>query len=111
MPGRAGNRYAGAMMYRCLLLACALPVFADTQFQVHRASPLSAPAGKGQCDIRLLVTGEADLSLRGDRITARTIAGADVQDDGSECSAPLPVAPVRGFRFEVKRRRNEVRLL
>jgi hypothetical protein len=99
------------MKFRCLLLACALPAFADTQFQVRRASPVSALAGKSRCDIRLLVTGEADVSLRGDRITARTIAGADVQDDGSECSAPLPVAPIRGFRFEVKGKRNDIRLL
>jgi len=99
------------MMFRCLLLACALPAFADTQFQVRRASPLSVVAGKGQCDIRLVVTGEADVSLRGDHITARTIAGPDVQDDGSECSAPLPVSPVRGFHFEAKGRRNDVRLL
>jgi hypothetical protein len=102
-----------SMKAGCLLLACAIPVFADgvTQFQARRASPLSATPGKGWCDIRLIVDGEADVSLRADRIFARNVTGPAVQDDGSECSVPLPDGPVHSFRFEAKGRRNDVRLL
>ncbi|MEO8595781.1 MAG: hypothetical protein ABI759_20845 [Candidatus Solibacter sp.] len=72
---------------------------------------LNLPAGKGQCDIRLLVDGDADVSVRGDRVSIRTIAGRDAQDDGSECNQPLPAGPVRDLRFEVKKRRNEIRMV
>ena len=34
------------------------------------------PVGKGQCDIRLQVDGEVEVSVRGDRVDVRTIIGA-----------------------------------
>jgi hypothetical protein len=40
-----------------------------------------------------------------------TIAGRDPWDDGSECNAPLPERDVRGFNFEVKDSRNEIRMV
>jgi hypothetical protein len=94
-----------------LLLLAALPAFADTRFQVRRMTRDDVPLGKGQCDIRLQVDNEVEVSLRGDQVMIRTIAGQDARDEGSECNAPLPNRDVEGFNFEVKESRNEVRLL
>ena len=51
------------------------------------------------------------MAVRGDQVTIRTIAGRDARDDGSECNAPLPNRDMEGFNFEVKEKRNEIRLL
>ena len=44
------------------------------------------PSGKGQCDIRLAVDGEVEVSVRGDMVYVRTISGRDALDEGSECN-------------------------
>jgi hypothetical protein len=100
-------RYAGAL----LMLCAALPVSADTRFQVRRMTRDDVPSGKGQCDIRLLVDNEAEVSVRGDMVIIRTIAGRDARDDGSECNAPLPDREIAGFSFQAIESRNEMRLL
>ena len=69
------------------------------------------PVGKGQCDIRLRIDGEAEVSVRGDLVYIRTISGRDGRDDGSECNEPLPSRNPEGFRFEVHDGRGEIRLL
>jgi hypothetical protein len=83
---------------------------ADTQFRVRRMTRDDVPPGKGQCDIRLQVDNEVEVSLRGDSLFIRTLAGRDAYDDGSECNAPLPANPA-GFRFEVMDSRNDIRLV
>jgi hypothetical protein len=94
-----------------LLLCAALPAMADMQFRVRRMTRDDVPAGKGQCDIRLQVDNEARVTVRGDSVFVRTLAGREPWDDGSECNMPLPDRPVPDFRFEVKDSRNEIRLL
>jgi len=69
------------------------------------------PPGKGQCDIRLQVDNEAEVTLRGDTVNIRTIAGRDPRDDGSECNEPLPFNDVMGFNFEVRDSRGDIRLM
>jgi hypothetical protein len=69
------------------------------------------PPGKGQCDIRLQVDQEAEVTVRGDMVNIRTISGRDPRDDGSECNEPLPFNDVMGFNFEVKDSRGEIRLI
>jgi hypothetical protein len=93
------------------MLCAALPLLADTRFQVRRMTRDDVPQGKGQCDIRLLVDNEVEVSVRGDLVAIRTIAGRDARDDGSECNAPLPDRDVAGFNFQVVESRNEIRLL
>jgi hypothetical protein len=100
-------RYAAAL----LMLSAALPVSADTRFQARRMTRDDVPHGKGQCDIRLLVDNEVEVSVRGDLVAIRTIAGRDARDDGSECNAPLPDRDVAGFNFQVVESRNEMRLV
>ena len=100
-------RYAGAL----LMLCAALPVSADTRFQVRRMTRNDIPAGKGQCDIQLMVDNEVEVSVRADVVDIRTISGNDARDAGSECNAPLPDRDVVGFRFENIESRGEVRLV
>jgi hypothetical protein len=69
------------------------------------------PRGKGQCDIRLQVDDQVEVSVRADDVYVRTISGRDARDDGSECNAPFPRGDVQGFNFEVLDRRNEIRLV
>jgi hypothetical protein len=69
------------------------------------------PRGKGQCDIRLQVDDQVEVSVRGDDVSVRTVSGQDARDDGSECNAPLPPDDIRGFNFEVKDSRGEIRLV
>jgi len=94
-----------------LALAAALPVSANTQFRVQKMTRTDVPLGKGQCDIRLRIDGEVEITLRGDLLSVRTISGRDARDDGSECNEPLPNRPVEGFQFEGIDGRGEVRLI
>jgi hypothetical protein len=94
-----------------LALSVAVPAMADTQFRIRRTNRNDVPLGKGQCDIRLQVDGEVEVSVRRDTVSIRTLSGRDASDDGSECNAPLPDRDVGGIGFEVRDSRNEIRLL
>ena len=93
-----------------LLLFAALPALGDTHFQARRMTRDDVPSGKGQCDIRLQVDGEVEVTVRGDLVNIRTISGRDARDDGSECNAALPNRDIAGFNFQVIDSRNEIRL-
>ena len=84
-----------------LALCAALPALADTQFRIRRMTRNDVPPGKGQCDIRLQVDNEVDVSVRRDMVMIRTLSGRDPRDDGSECNAPLPDRNLEGFNFQV----------
>src|SRR5215472_14000663 len=94
-----------------LVVCAALPAAADTRFQVRPMTRNDVPPGKGQCDIRLQVDNEAEVTLRRNTVFIHTIAGRDPWDDGSECNAPLPDRDLVGFNFEVKDSRNEIRMV
>src|SRR5712692_9695765 len=85
----------------CLFILIAAPLLADTQFTVRRMSRNDVPLGKGQCDIRLQVDNEVEVSVRGESVFIRTLSGRDARDDGSECNEPLPRDP-RNFNYEVR---------
>jgi hypothetical protein len=94
-----------------LAVFAALPAAADTRFQVRPMARNDVPPGKGQCDIRLQVDNEAEVTLRGNMVMIHTLSGRDPFDDGSECNAPLPDREIYGFNFEVKDSRNEIRMI
>jgi hypothetical protein len=93
-----------------LTLAAAIPALADTQFRIRKMTRDDVPLGRGQCDIRLQIDGEAEVAVRGDTVSIRTISGRDGRDDGSECNAPLPRDP-RNFSYDVRDSRGEIRLI
>ena len=94
-----------------VFLLAALPALGDTRFQIRRMTRNDVPMGKGQCDIRLQVDDQVEVSVRGDDVYVRTLSGQDARDDGSECNAPLPPDDIRGFNFEVKDSRGDIRLV
>jgi len=105
--------YAELMRLRVIALAAlaCLPAIADSQFRVRQTTRPDVPPGKGQCDIRLQVDEEIEVSVRGDTVFLRTLSGREARDDGSECNLPLPSREVRGFTFEVIDKRNQIRLV
>lgn len=94
-----------------LMSLLSAPLLADTQFTVRRMTRNDVPLGKGQCDIRLQIDNEAEVSVRGDQVFIRTISGRDARDDGSECNDPLPARNVANFNYEVRDSRGEIVLL
>ena len=94
-----------------LLALIAGSLLANSQFNIRRMTRNDVPLGKGQCDIRLQIDGEAEVAVTGDRVSIRTISGRDGRDDGSECNEPLPNRDMRSFNFEVKDSRGEIALL
>ena len=105
------RRFHRKILALAALWMASLPALADTQFQAKRMTRNDVPLGKGQCDIRLQIDQEAEVSVRGDRVYIRTISGRDGRDDGSECNEPLPARPVDAFNFEVRDSRGEIALL
>lgn len=90
----------------------ATTALADTRFQVRQTSRNDIPAGKGQCDIRLQVDNEAEVTLRGQNVEIRTLAGREPRDDGSECNAPFRGRDaMQSFRFESRDSRGSMRVV
>jgi hypothetical protein len=90
-------------------VALVVPASADTEFTAKRSEGKDVPHGKGQCDIALNVEGAVEVSVHGDRVAIRDVAGA-AKDAGSECSAPLPTREFEGFQFSVKEKHGEIEL-
>src|SRR5689334_18635346 len=84
---------------------------ADTDFTARRMTRNDVPLGKGQCDIRLRVDGEVEVSVQQDRVHVRTIAGRDAVNDGSECNEPIPSRQIDGFNFTKMDGRGDMQLL
>src|SRR3990167_7162464 len=114
IPGNGGSMTSHLPRLAATLALLALvswPALADTQFRARRMTRGDVPLGKGQCDIRLRIDGEAEVSVRGDMVYLRTVNGRDGRDEGSECNEPLPDRLVEGFGFEVRDRRGDIVLL
>jgi hypothetical protein len=94
-----------------LLLLATLPIFGDSHFQIRRKTSADVPIGKAQCDLRLRIDGEAEITFRKDQVDVRTLSGQDARDNGSTCTAPLPSRDIRNFTFDVKEGRGEVRMV
>jgi hypothetical protein len=87
------------------------PAFADFEFQARKMTRGDVPLGKGQCDIRLRVDDEVEVTVRGDHVSVRTVSGREARDDGSECNEPMPMRAVSDFLYEVRDRRGDIALL
>jgi hypothetical protein len=94
-----------------ILSIAALPLAADTRFTIRRMERNQPPPGVGECDIRLQVDDQVEVTVRGDEVFIHTLSGRDARDDGSECNMPLPDRDVEGFKFEVKERRGDIQMV
>lgn len=92
-------------------MLASLPAWADSRFHVTLMPRTDLPPGKGQCDIRLEVDNEVEITMRRDLVSIRTLSGEDARDDGSECSSPLPDRDVRGFAVQAVDSRSEIRVV
>jgi hypothetical protein len=99
------------MRIATLITLIAGAALADTTFTVRQMTREDVPLGQGQCDIRLQIDGEAEVSLEGGTVHIRTISGRDGYDDGSVCNLPVPRGRLEDFQFEVREKRNEIQLL
>jgi hypothetical protein len=74
-----------------------VPICAQT---VERRATLRGGGGNegGKCTIEVYVDGSADVEIRGDRGSLRTLSGQPAQWRRFECSGPMPANPAE-FRF------------
>lgn len=93
-----------------LALFLALPACADIHFTAKPMPETDAPKGKELCEIRLKVDEAVDVTLSGGRVDVHNVSGADAEDEGSACTAPLPERDFEGFQLKVKQKRGEVQL-
>src|ERR1700694_2245865 len=72
---------------------------AGAQGSERRASIVSGGGGdRGKCTAEVVVDGSADVEIRGDTGSLRTISGQPAQWRRLECTGPIPQNPV-DFRF------------
>lgn len=64
----------------------------------RRASIRGGGGDRGKCTIEVVVDGTAEVDIRGDNATLRTLAGQPAQWRRFECSGPMPNNP-GDFRF------------
>jgi hypothetical protein len=101
------------MSYRAIALAilASIPGWADASFRIHILPRTDLPPGKGQCDIRLQVDEEVQITIRRDQISVHNTSGQDARDDGSDCNIPVPDGDIRNFALQSVEARSEVRVL
>jgi hypothetical protein len=89
----------------------AIPACADSRFRITIMSRPELGPGKGQCDIRLSIDNEVQITLRRDQVLIHTVSGEDARDDGSDCNAPLPDHDVQNFSVQPVDSRSEIHIL
>ena len=85
----------------CLLELAAVAALAGpgaAQTSEFSARITGARGDTGKCTIEVVVDGSADVEIRGDRGTLRTLTGQPAQWRRFQCTGPLPANP-GGFRF------------
>ncbi len=61
--------------------------------------------------LRLIVDGEIELRLQGDKIRYAVTSGRPPREDGSEFTQPIPRTKLKSFKVDKKDGRGEVQLL
>jgi len=101
------------MRYWVIALAvlASIPARADSRFRITIMPRADLPPGKAQCDIRLQVDNEVEITVRRDMVLAHTLSGEDARDDGSDCNTPLPDRDIHGFAVQTVDSRSEIRVI
>jgi hypothetical protein len=94
-----------------LALFAAFSASADSRFRVAIMPRPEVQPGKGQCDIRLSVDNEVEITIRRDQVVVHTLSGEDAHDDGSDCNVALPAADMPNFALQTVDSRSEIRLV
>src|SRR4051794_39411997 len=88
-------------MYRsALFLSLMLAATAGAQQQSSRRATYlgGGSPDRGKCTVEVVVDGAAEVSVRGESGTLRTLSGQPAQWRRFECTGPLPNNPAE-FRF------------
>ena len=94
-----------------LALLAALPASADSRFRITVMPRPDVQPGKGQCDIRLSVDNEVEITIRRDQVVIHTLSGEDARDDGSDCNMPLPAAEMPNFMVQPVDSRSQIEVV
>ncbi len=102
---------------RFSIIACAF-LFAggcfaqmDNQLRLGRRPGWDPRVREGRCEMRVWVDHHAELRLRGEGISVRTLEGGRSYDEGSSCSHPLPYNSIRDFQLRQTAGRNPVNMV
>jgi hypothetical protein len=100
---------------RCWVIVAAVliavPACADSRFRITIMPRPELAPGTGQCDIRLEVDNEVEITVRRDQVLIHTLSGEDAHDLGSDCTSPLPARDMPGFTVQTVDSRAEIRVL
>jgi hypothetical protein len=94
-----------------LALLAVLPACADSRFPITIVPRPEVAPGKGQCDIRLEIDNEVQVTIRRDQVLIKTVSGEDARDDGSDCNVPLPAHDLQNFAVQPVDNRSEFHVL
>ena len=83
----------------------------DVQVRLGKQPGWDPRAREGRCEVRMWVDHQAELRIRGDVISVRTLEGARSYDEGSRCSQPLPYNSISDFQIRQIAGRNRVNLV
>jgi hypothetical protein len=102
----AYSRIAAALLFSSVSFAQI-----EIQLRVGHQPGWDPRAREGRCELRVWVDHLAELRIRGDGISVRTLEGARSYDEGSACNQPLPYNSIRDFRIRQTAGRNRVNLV
>jgi hypothetical protein len=94
-----------------LVLLVALPAFADSHFRIAIMPRPELAPGQGQCDIRLEIDNEVQITIRRDQVLVKTVSGEDARDGGSDCNVPLPDRDMQNFAVQPVDSRSDLHIL
>jgi len=83
----------------------------DIQLKFGHQPGWNPQAREGRCEVRVWVDHHAELRIRGEGISLRTLEGAKSYDEGSACTQPLPYSSMRDFQIRQTAGRNRVELV
>jgi len=83
----------------------------DIQVRLGEQPGWDPRAREGRCEVRMWVDHQAELRIRGDVISVRTLEGAKSYDEGSRCSQPLPFNSIGDFQIRQLAGRNRINLV
>jgi hypothetical protein len=83
----------------------------DIQVRLGQQPGWDPRSREGRCEVRMWVDHQAELRIRGDAISVRTVAGGRSYDEGSSCNHPLPYNSIGDFQVRQTAGRNRVSLV
>jgi len=101
-----GFRIAAALLFSSVGFAQV-----DIQVRLGQQPGWDPRVREGRCEVRMWVDHNAELRIRGDAISIRTLEGAKSYDEGSRCSQPIPYNSIGDFQLRQTAGRSRVSLL